>query len=322
MFRVQAAESKGKRPRKLRDAVTDSYQCDERKPQCSRCESTLHKCIYPPTPALKTSQKPPLPNFGRYNVFPLEPSPVSFLGELKSFETSIHSSSATVECCPNTIDDALVLSDADLFHHYVEHTSRTLLHYEKDQKALQMSIPTLASRSKTVFHSLLAVSAVCLCCDMISKDPPPSPDVVCQVLMTGYQLYNLASEQMRELMSQPDDLKKELLLASALLLVPFNTASQQVNHWISSKSLVLDSEKPLSTTPRDVIVMMRGIRTTIQAMGGRNSSTPEVTDFRSSSSTPLADLNIAENVPLGRAHVMFPIISATSHRAFSSVQQR
>ncbi|RYP76339.1 hypothetical protein DL771_001778 [Monosporascus sp. 5C6A] len=70
-----------------------------------------------------------------------------------------------------------------------------------------------------VFYSLQALSAVCMCCDMIDEKPPPSLDAVNQILMTGYRLYNLASEQMRDLIAQPDTRtsEMELLLASAVL---------------------------------------------------------------------------------------------------------
>ncbi|KAH6680841.1 hypothetical protein B0J14DRAFT_558176 [Halenospora varia] len=298
-------------------------KCDELKPACTRCELTLQKCNYPPA-VLSAANEPraklSLPS-PPCSVLSLSPNASSFSEGSPSFETSTRSTQVVVEatCCSDAADAALRLSDADLYHHYLEHTSRTLTHCQRDQDVLQVGIPSLALQSKTVFHSLLALSAVCLCCDMISKEPPPNLDAVNQVLMTGYRLYNMASEQMRELISQPDALKTEPLLASALLLVPFTTASQQINHWISSKSRSQESHKLLSTTPRDVIVMMRGIRTTLQALDCRYLSTPQETEFAIDSSSPLLGFNIS---PPSRTHVMFPILAATRQGAFSKLQER
>ena len=71
---------------------------------------------------------------------------------------------------------------------------------------------------------------------MISKNSPPDLSAVNQVLMSGYRHYNLASEQLRKMISQLDGSNVEPLLASNMLLVAFAAASQQINHWISSRS--------------------------------------------------------------------------------------
>jgi hypothetical protein len=218
------------------------------------------------------------------------------------------------------------LSDADLYHHYIQHTSRTLTYCQRDQIAMQIGIPTLALRNKTVFHSLLALSAACLGCDMISKYPPPDVSAVNQVLMRGYQHYNLASEQLREMISQLDALKVEPLLASNILLVPFSAASQQIKHWISSRSGTGQSRKLLSSTPRDVIVIMRGIRTMLQALDCRDSSPhlaiPEDSEFAMEGASPL-EFDIPSAVSCtSHTHVMFPILGATSQEAFTQLQER
>ncbi|RYP48189.1 hypothetical protein DL768_005889 [Monosporascus sp. mg162] len=175
-----------------------------------------------------------------------------------------------------------------------------------------------------VSYSLQALSAVCMCCDMIDEEPPPSLDAVNHTLMTGYRLYNLASEQMRDLIAQSNTStsEMELLLASAVLLVPFTTASQQVSHWISSKSKTNKSHKLLSTTPRDVIVMMRGIRTTVQALDSRESSAPPETRLAIDTSSPLLSVDGSTAPPPSRTHIMFPIIAATSQAALSKLQER
>lgn len=317
-------------PKDVQSYIANISQCDELKPTCTRCELTLQQCCYPTatsSAASKPRDKPSLPSPQQCRIPSLSPkaSPSSFSERSPSFETSPRSTPAALEaeCYSGAVDAALRLTDTDLYHHYLEHTSRTLSHSQRDQGALQIGIPTLALQSKTVFHSLLALSAVCLCCDMISKTPPPSFDAVNQVLMTGYRHYNLASEQMRGLMSQPDALQVEPLLASALLLVPFTTASQQVNHWISSKDICTrqGSHKILSTTPRDLIVMMRGIKTTLQVLN-YDLSTPQEMESTADNSSPLLGFNISAALPPSKMHFMFLIVEATSEQAFCKLQER
>ena len=245
-----------------------------------------------------------------------------------SFEAPMHSTPVIfdVNLCCDAEDAPVRLSDADLYHHYIQHTSRTITYCQKDQIAMQVGIPTLALRNKTVFHSLLALSAACLGCDMISKYPPPDVSAVNQVLMSGYRHYNLASEQLREMISQLDDLRVEPVLASNILLVPFAAASQQINHWISSRRGTRKSRKLLSSTPMDVIVIMRGIRTMLQAVDCCDSSPdlaiPEDPEFAIDGASSL-EFDIPSAVPgTSHTHVMFPILAATSQEAFAQLQER
>ncbi|KAL2866201.1 Zn(II)2Cys6 transcription factor domain-containing protein [Aspergillus lucknowensis] len=294
-------------------------KCDEMKPSCSRCILTRQDCIWPQhSPSGRSGDPGPLPT----------PSPRSAGSPSPSMER---------RASPPPLD-GVGLSDADLYHHYLQHTSRTLTHNRNDHQALQIGMPTLALRSKTVYHALLALSAACLCCDMISKeDPPPDINFVHQALMTGYHHYNLASERIRELISRPDALKAEPLLAASPLLVPFATSSQQINHWISSHSTPQSPvPKPLSTTPRDVIVIMRGIKTTLEALDSGEitaspspsiitSELPEDTDAIDHC-TSLFEANTRPDFsappPPSRTHPMFPIIASTSQDAFAKLHER
>ncbi|KAF2465086.1 uncharacterized protein BDR25DRAFT_295908 [Lindgomyces ingoldianus] len=304
-------------------------KCDELKPSCTRCESTFQKCSYPPavSPAADEPRdtlslpSPPCSHFSG------SPNASAFSEDSPSFETSVPLTPASVEAASYSDangDPAMRLSDADLYQHYLEHTSRTLTHFPGGQDAFQTAIPALALRNKMVFYSLQALSAVCICGDMIDEEPPPSLDAINHILMTGYRLCNLASEQMRDLIAQPDTRtsEMELLLASALLLVPFTTVSQQVSHWISSKRKTSKSHKLLSTTPRDVIVMMRGIRATVQALDSRESIAPPETRLAADTPSPLLSVNGSTPLPPSRTHVMFPIIAATSQAALSRLQER
>ncbi|KAM3066982.1 hypothetical protein ACMFMF_010031 [Clarireedia jacksonii] len=223
--------------------------------------------------------------------------------------------------CSHDPEAIIYPSDDHLYRHYLDHTSMTLTHCDSDCAVMQIGIPVLAKKSRPVFHALLALSAACLCCDMIYKKPVPSLDYVNEVLMTGYQHYNLASEQMRELISQPDASNTDPLLASTVLLVPFAAAIQQVNHWISKRIRTPES-KPLSTTPRDVIVMMRGIRSTLQTLSC-DTLTIEKTGYATSiSAAPWLEYDMLAAPHMSSTHVMFSIIAATSQGAFAKLRVR
>lgn len=171
---------------------------------------------------------------------------------------------------------------------------------------------------------MLAVSAACMCCDMIEKKPRTSTNAVNQLLMAGYRHYNLASEKMRETISRQDPQAQNHLLASAVLLVPFATASQQINHWISRRSKGESSTKRLTTTPRDAMILVRGIRTTLQTLhsGDLVSSLKLAKESAVPACNPSAVSNISSALPPSRTHPMFAIVANTSKSAFSKLQER
>ncbi|KAH8787569.1 hypothetical protein F5882DRAFT_428110 [Hyaloscypha sp. PMI_1271] len=258
----------------------------------------------------------------------LSPSPnaLPYWERSLSFQASMYATAPCVDVnpCSSAAKGPDGPTDTDLFDHYLQHTSRTLTLCQTDRSALQIDMPKLALQNRTVFHSILAVSAACLCHDMISKEPAPDTSAVNQVLMTGYQHYNLASERVRELISSPRSLKAEPLLASAVFLVPFATASQQINHWISSRSEAKESRKLLSTTPRDAIIIMRAIRTTLQTLHCDSSSlTLELSremELAIDSPSPEITTPPAALAP-SRTHVMVQILAATVQSAFAKLQQ-
>jgi hypothetical protein len=161
---------------------------------------------------------------------------------------------------------------------------------------------------------------------MISASTPDLGTVM-QILTTAYEHYNLASEKMRNSMSGPDTTKPDRILASSMLLVPFATASQQVNHWISTHSGTKENYKKfLNTTPMDVIVIMRGVRTTLQTLSPEdfNDHARPSGDEDSTSLDLLwpAEFGTPLRIPPSRVRVMFPVVTATIQGAFSKLQER
>ncbi|CBF78046.1 hypothetical protein AN8774.2 [Aspergillus nidulans FGSC A4] len=314
--------------------------CDEIKPSCSRCILTMQKCVYA-APAATTQSSGPASNTQRNqlslsSLLPttptspggrLSPSPLPF--EAPQLPFSPPGQQRQQQLLLPTRQTEIDSSDTGLYHHYLQHTSRNLTANRQDHHAIQICLPTLALRSRTVYHSMLALSAACMCCDLIYREPPPEVTTVSEILMTGYRHYNLASERLRELISRPSAANAEPLLAAPPLLVPFVTSSQQVNHWISNRTAggVEQVRKRLSSTPRDVIVISRGISATVRALETSTSpysqlATPEALDSLDEYGTVAVSPCISTSVPPSHSHPMYPIIKSTSQPAFAKLQDR
>ncbi|KAL4740011.1 hypothetical protein BDV11DRAFT_186356 [Aspergillus similis] len=299
-------------------------QCDEVKPSCSRCILTMQKCVYAaPAPTTQSSATAPHGQRNQLSLSSLLPTTPTSPGSRLSpsplpFEASQLPTHAEIDS-----------SDTGLYHHYLQHTSRNLTANQLDHHALQICLLTLALRSRTVYHSLLALSAACMCCDLIYRDPPPEVITVSEILMTGYRHYNLASERLRELISRPSAANAEPLLAAPPLLVPFVTSSQQINHWISNRTAGGGQQvrKRLSSTPRDVIVISRGISATIKALETSTSpypqlATPEALDSMDEYGAIAVSPSSSSFPPPSHSHPMYTIIKSTSQAAFAKLQDR
>jgi hypothetical protein len=291
-------------------------QCDETKPSCTRCVLGLSNCIYPPVSQFIIQN----PKERFHTISPLSANILS-----PSTSPSISSSSFETSPCPiSPFPDAPYtvkgLSDGELYHHYLQYTSRTLGFFQSDYNELYIDTSMLALQSGIVFHALLAASAASLACTMISQTLDPNTDTITQILLTGYHHYNLASEQMREAISRSENLKPEPLVAS-VILVPFVAASQQINHWISSRSGARC--KRLSSTPRDVIVIMRGIQTMLGTLDDGSLSTSAKTYPQTDRWIDMSPAYPAITPPApSRSHVMSAIVATTSHAAFCALQRR
>ncbi|KAL4902334.1 hypothetical protein BDW74DRAFT_180836 [Aspergillus multicolor] len=355
---AQAKFRPRRRHRKSRNGCAECkrrrIKCDETKPSCSRCILTMQKCIYastsPPThlPAapehtrsqsqLSISLPTPSPRSG------LSPSPLLFEISLPVSHLSL--SPPPQLSPPPTIP--IDTTDTALYHHYLQHTSHNLTCNVTDHRALQICLPTLALKSRTVYHSLLALSAACMACDMIYADPPPDVGTVTTILMTGYRHYNLASERLRQLVSRPSAATAEPLLGAPPLLVPFVTSAQQINHWISNRTGSQLQQQPfqnpaqgpgpvqkrLNSTPRDVIVISRGISATIRALAAATSpvTTPTPSHHQFEITTPEALDSMDDytsiptsptlSLPPSHTHPMYHLIKTTSAPAFAKLQSR
>lgn len=186
-------------------------------------------------------------------------------------------------------------------------------------------MPTLALQSQTVYHSLLALSAACLCCDMICSGMA-NPRVVRKLLLAGYQHHTATLEQMRALIAEPQAINREPMLATAVMVVPFSIAFQHVNHWVLRNTSGGSYRKRLSVRARDTLILVRGVKTVLLALDSTAATSPALVPPTgapwTTGLTPEAENMISSTIPANpsRTHLMFPILTATSERAFSSLE--
>ncbi|KAJ5087365.1 hypothetical protein N7456_010981 [Penicillium angulare] len=125
-----------------------------------------------------------------------------------------------------------------LLKHYIEHTSRDLTVDHQDQYALQIGIPNLALESRPLMKSLLALSAVCKCSDIINQ-AFSSQHCRKRVL----DLLNFADqyhmESLREIQATlPKTKHYDHVLANAAMMGMYGSGSHCVRIWLAETASV------------------------------------------------------------------------------------
>ncbi|KAL7933040.1 hypothetical protein V8C35DRAFT_67741 [Trichoderma chlorosporum] len=163
-------------------------KCDEARPICSRCKKRNHCCQYTAQHQRSTSE-PAIHSPEQDAVL----SEIQDLGFLDFIEDSPSSSEAhSDETCsgdsrilyapPCDVSEAsrvlypshaLNSEELELLSHYITHTSRVIPFNTEELYALHVGIPNLAFGSKPVMGSILALSAVCKCYDIVRHSPTP-----------------------------------------------------------------------------------------------------------------------------------------------------
>jgi len=125
---------------------------------------------------------------------------------------------------------------------------------------------------------------------------------------------------MRSMTSCPRESNIEPQLASALMLVPFALAFQHIQNWV----LVAKGLQNNDVTPRDAILLLRGIGATVVALnscradsGSSKSKTPWDTMCSAQVTNPKDFITNPE-----RSHIMFPVLDTTYQQALSQLYCR
>lgn len=297
-------------------------QCDEKRPFCAQCEDSLRKCSY------ATDQHSPGPSEIAGKPISSVPSPTSSLSAaFGGFAYGSRGASPTLSPPVRTVSEAgsdyvpANFTDAELFHHFLNHTCKYTPRWHYDRAVLQVGIAKLALDSEPVSHSILAQAAACLCWDMICEGNA-NPAAIRQLLDIGLEHHTLALGQMHTMASCLSQEDIAPLVANGTMLVPFAFAFQRINHWVQ-----LSDGSPTSSiiSPADAILLMRGIRATLIALNSKKAdrpktpqkTTPWETIFATQATHP-TDLVLCT----GRSHSMFPILSSTFAGALSQLRDR
>lgn len=140
--------------------------------------------------------------------------------------------------------------DFELFQHYLEHTSKDSTVGDEEQHTLQIGIPNLACQSKPLMKSVLALSAVCKCLDIINRPLAYHGDRG-QVI----ELLSLANryhmESLREVQaSLPQTKKYDHILANAAMMGMYGSGSHCARIWLA-KTATLGDQLPQGLVPKD-----------------------------------------------------------------------
>jgi hypothetical protein len=281
-------------------------QCDETKPTCEQCRASLRRCIYATTPtesagAVQGSPSTGVPNLSDAKV--ARPAPVAH--SLTSMEA---------------------VSDADLYRHFLEHTSKRSFPPRREiGDAHCQEMLRLSANSEQLAHAVLALSAACLCGDMV-QEGQVDVTAVEAVLSTGLRHHTQSAEQMRLLVSSEQRMETTTnaaaTLAACALLVPFATAFQHINHWIQANNnknggeLLRDPFFLPLVTPRDTAALLRGFGPLLSMLAVQDVLPTYVQEEEGPGADDTAFVHPSRNLPL------FSVITATSRRAFSQLRDR
>ncbi|KAL2129038.1 hypothetical protein VTI74DRAFT_8312 [Chaetomium olivicolor] len=298
-------------------------KCDELTPRCSRCERMNLACQYP----------------RKKDWIEVEVSRAYCMADRASPPGSCgHSPALSASSVPpfGMLDSplrspaahALSPTEFELLRHYLEHTSRDLTVDSDDQYTLQVGIPHLACHSEPLMRSVLALAAVCKCCDIIHKPPVSSHDrsQVVLLLSLAHQ-YHL--ESMREIQATLHEPKNyDHVLANAAMMGMYGSGSHCARIWLVKTATVGD-EVPCHLMPEQPqwMSLFRAVRL---AYAGLLKETLQTDDMPQASPAlePLASHGHQyEHLPSSHAralpnHPLAPTMAATAGCALSKLYEK
>lgn len=133
------------------------------------------------------------------------------------------------------LEQTLPEAEVDLFRHYLEHTSRDRTVGDQDRYTLQVGIPNLACQSRPLMRSVLALAAVCKCCDIIRESSLAYSDSgrrdVIDLLALAHR-YHLDS--LRSIQTTLNETSNyDHVLANAAMMGMYGSASYAARIWLA-----------------------------------------------------------------------------------------
>ena len=135
-----------------------------------------------------------------------------------------------------TLDPA----EFELLKHYLEHTCKDPSVDEDDKYVLQVGIPNLACQSKPLMRSVLALAAVCKCCDIIKQRAVTYEDRlrVMELLSLAHS-YHL--ESLREIQPALHESRHfDHVLANAAMMGMYGSGSYHARIWLVQTATFAD----------------------------------------------------------------------------------
>lgn len=222
--------------------------------------------------------------------------------------------------------------ELELLSHYITHTSRVIPFNPDDLYALHVGIPNLAFGSRPIMGSVLALSAICKCYDVVRHSPAPLDklDEIKNLLSLADQHHRASLQQIQAAIY--DDYC-DTVLANAALMVLYALSCHCVRILLAKKAR--RAGKILSN---DMLPLQSQWITSIRAayvayIGLRNSTCGDLKDDLPSPTSgaenghPIHttavssdDLYIPEDGPSeGTKRLLLPIVSATYKTALEKL---
>ncbi|KAK0648318.1 hypothetical protein B0T16DRAFT_455800 [Cercophora newfieldiana] len=230
------------------------------------------------------------------------------------------------------VAQTLAPAEFELLKHYLEHTSRDPSVDEDDKYVLQVGIPNLACQSKALMKSILALSAVCRCCDIIKQST-----LICEDRSRVMELLTLANDLHQEalLEIQPalhESRHLDHVLANAAMMGMYGSASHRARIWLAQTATFADPPLPQFTPKHSQWFSL--FRTARLAYAGlvdiaaNPDATAQISPSRSpasSGSIPLYEYRVStrqEQPTPVTSHPLSPILAATIGSALTKLRQK
>ncbi|KAK4234935.1 hypothetical protein C8A03DRAFT_18248 [Achaetomium macrosporum] len=133
------------------------------------------------------------------------------------------------------LEQTLPPTEINLFKHYLEHTSRDRTVGDQDRYALQVGIPNLACQCKPLMRSVLALAAVCKCCDIINQPSVSRTESgrseVIELLSRAHRYHLESLREIQETLHEPTNYNH--VLANAAMMGMYGSASHGARIWLA-----------------------------------------------------------------------------------------
>ncbi|KAK0609683.1 hypothetical protein B0T17DRAFT_546173 [Bombardia bombarda] len=142
----------------------------------------------------------------------------------------------------------LAPAEFELLNHYLEHTSRRDLTVDNDEQyTLHTGIANLACQSKPLMRSVLAIAAICKCCDIINQPVVTHQDrgQVMDLLSLAEQYHMSSLQDIRA--SLPESRYYDHILANAAMMGMYGSGSHCIRIWLAKTAVYGDPLSDLMT---------------------------------------------------------------------------